>query len=1156
MHEFVNLHVFSHYSVLKAIPTISELISQAKKFNQPAIALTDYNNLFGVPEFQKKAKGEQIQAIFGAHIDVMEQSRFSSQRKDDPVIAKYSLVILAQNFTGYQNLLKIISLGYDDGSFGRFCVDKTLLQRYASGLIVLSSDHSGELYHYALNKDQEKMEQCVQYYQETFGVENYYIELQDRNHPDDKIANNTLIAFAKEKNIPLVATNPVLYINPEDKILLDIVTCIRDKEFLYGNVEKGTAYFRSTEEINELFSALPEAITNTTLIASRCKVEFPKVEDQSPPYPIPAGLTAGEYLKEKSFKELREKFDGELTPEYEERLQWELDTVCSMGFPNYFLVVSDFVQYAKKNGILVGPGRGSAAGALLSYAIGITNVDPLRYDLLFERFLNPERISMPDIDIDFEDDRRDEVKQYLRINYGADKTADVVTFGYNKAKAVLKDVGRVLEIPLPRVNQITGMVEANEDLDKQVSKLPDLKSIVEGNNEKEKLWIEYSIKLANRIRNLGTHASALIVAGNTLNTVIPLFKDRSNTITTAFEGKYLEENGLLKMDILGLSNLSIIKDCLKRIYKNHQVWIDMDKIPLDDSLVFEMIAQGHTAGIFQFESGGMTNYLKQLRPTSVEDLIAMNALYRPGPMDSIPSFIDRKQGREEIDCFHQNLEPILKNTYGIIVYQEQVMQIAQTLSGFSLGEADLVRRIMAKKKPDELETVRPKWVQGALDNGYTAELAEKLFELLIPFSNYAFNKSHAAAYSILAYQIAWLKAHYPAEFMASLMNSNMGSHENIAAYIAECKKLGIKILMPNINKSTVDFSVEILEDDTFGIRYAFGAIKGLGEQASREIVKEREWGGDYLSIEDFIERTAENNEIRKAVTEILLKAGAFDSLFPADSIMQEKAIYLSSNNLSMLYSKNETKDEDSFSLFSSEEIEAAQESIQRKGIPPLTFEEDFQNEIKVFGFYLTQKIFDILIQKTGVLSTYTDTLQEKLALGANVSMFGYVTDMYIVNHPTNHRRSWGKFTLNTSQEMIPFFVFGEKLKMIESTLKDGAFIFLKAQISERKNQQRSYELIDISIMSEKTKPLYGELTILLKDEPFTDEHGVLLSSLRKLAQEDYRKDAHNRIRFVLVGENPDKNKSLLANSTYRILYPTENIQEILKNPLILSYWVS
>ena len=829
-----------------------------------------------------------------------------------------------------------------------------------------------------------------------------------------------------------------------------------------------------------------------------------------------------------------------------------------MGFPNYFLVVSDFVQYAKKNGILVGPGRGSAAGALLSYAIDITNVDPLKYDLLFERFLNPERISMPDIDIDFEDDRRDEVKQYLRTHYGAEKTADVITFGYNKAKAVLKDVGRVLEIPLPRVNQITNLVDANEDLGKQAEKVSEIKNILNDGSLKEKKWIDYSIKLSNRIRNLGTHASALIVAGDTLNTIIPLVKDRSNTITTAFEGKYLEENGLLKMDILGLSNLSIIRECIHKIYENHQIWIDLDKISLADEKVFTMFTQGFTAGVFQFESKGMTNYIKQLQPNSVEDLIAMNALYRPGPMDSIPSFIDRKLGNEEIDCFHENLEPILKTTYGIIVYQEQVMQIAQVLSGFSLGEADIVRRIMAKKQPDELETIRPKWIQGAVNQGYDAKLAEKLFELLIPFSNYAFNKSHAAAYSILAYQIAWLKVHYPAEFLASLMSSNMGRHEDLSNYITETKKLDISILMPDINQSYFDFRVETYEENTqekVGIRYGFGAIKGLGEQASKEIIRERQWGGNYLSIEDFIERTADNHEIRKAVTELLIKAGAFDSFFNQDQLMLQKAIYLDPDNLSILYNKFEKKEDDSaFNLFSTEEMLAGTKNIQTAHIIPLSFEEDFANEIKVFGFYLTKKLFSVLTKQIGNLSTYTESLQEILPLNTNISIMGYVTDIYMQIIPNNKHRSWGKFTLNTEHDSISFFVFGEKLNFVESILTEGCFVFLKAFISERKNQQRSYEILDICLLKENTKPLHGELNIVLQNNIPIDKVTPFLVNLKQIAQKDYRDDAHHRINFLLL--DGTSIFSLSANAIYRIHFPSPQIQELLNNPMIVAYWLS
>ncbi|MGL4394457.1 MAG: DNA polymerase III subunit alpha [Brevinema sp.] len=1156
MNHFVNLHTFSHYSVLQAIPTIDELIDAAEKNEQPAIALTDYNNMFAVPEFRKKSK--KVKAIFGVTLDVMQQSRFSSQRKEDPPITKFTIVLLAKNINGYQNLLKISSQGYDDGFFGRFCVDKTLLAKFPEDILVLSSDHTGELYHYALKNDTAKMEECVSFYQETFGKENFFIEIQDRNISEDKIANNILISFAKERNIPLVATNPVKYINREDHKLLEIVSCIKEKDFITDQTpNEGPYYFRSTEEMCELFQNIPEAIENTVKIADMCHVEFPEVEDQSPIYPIPEGMTAGEYLRYKSKKELAEKLNGTLPKEYEERLDWELDTVCEMGFPNYFLVVSDFVQFAKRNGILVGPGRGSAAGALLSYAVGITNVDPLRYDLLFERFLNPERVSMPDIDIDFEDDRRDEVKEYLRSHYGNDKTADVVTFGYNKAKAVLKDVGRVLEIPLPRVNQISGMVEANEYLGDQVQKIADLKAIVEGSNLKEKQWIEYSVQLTNRIRNLGTHASALIVAKQSLSNVIPLFKDRSNTTTTSFEGKYLEENGLLKMDILGLSNLSIIRDCVEKIYQNHQVWIDLDKIPLDDEKVFDMFSAGFTAGIFQFESAGMTNYIQQLKPTSVEDLIAMNALYRPGPMDNIPSFIDRKQGREEIDCYHKNLEPVLKNTYGIIVYQEQVMQIAQVLSGFSLGEADIVRRIMAKKKPDELEKIRPQWVSGAVDRGYDEKLATHLFEQLIPFSNYAFNKSHAAAYSILAYQIAWLKAHYPAEFMASLMSSNMGRHEDIQKYIGEVRKLGIEILTPDINKSLYHFSVEEIWENgerRLAIRYGLGALKGVGEQAIKEIVNERTWGGDFTSIEDFVERTAHQSEIRKACLEILIKAAAFDHLLQNGDLLLNKAIYLDSNNLNSLYQKFEKKEveENTFNLFSSEEIEAASsETLQTKHITPLTFEQDFQNEMKTFGFYFTGKIFEEIQKKVGVISTYKDILKDRLPISTPLSALGYISDVHIV---ANNRRSWGKFILNTDQESFSFFLFSDKLAQFETFIKEGMFVLARMIISKNSRKDTiEYELTQLTPVGDGFSVRSQELHIILENQNRSDDFDQWAQELQQLSRQDHRADAQTKLVFHLASGSTIKT---LRSPNFYTVHRSEKLFSLLNKNFIQYYWFS
>lgn len=1157
MSSFVPLHVQSHYSILHAIPTIDELIEKTLEYKYTALALTDKNNMHAVPEFGKKALSAGIKPIFGTQLDIMEESRFSRRpQKGEPEIRSYSLILLAKNHTGYQNLLKIISNGYDDGSFGRFNADKNLLKDFSEGLICLSSDYTGELWHHAHKKNIDLLHQTINFYRELFGKDNFFIELQDRNTSQDKTANQILIEAAQQFDVPLIGANPVKYMQPEDLILLDIVTCIKEKETMANTSPRnGTEYFKSESEMYELFKDIPEAVTNTKYIAESCEsIPFQAEGDQSPQYAVPPGMTSEQFLRKKSKQALTLKFGGELPPKYQERLEWELDMICAMGFPNYFLVVSDFVQYAKKNGILVGPGRGSAAGALLSYALDITNIDPLKYDLLFERFLNPERVSMPDIDIDFEDERRDEVKEYLRTRYGNDKTADVVTFGYNKAKAVLKDVGRVLDIPLKRVSEISALIDANADLAQQSTVLSELKNILNGPNEQEIQWIRYSIQLANRIRNLGTHASALIVSGRKLSEIVPLYKDRSNTITTQFEGKYLEENGLLKMDILGLSNLGIIKDCLQQIFMHHHQHIDPNEIPLDDPKVFELFSSGRTAGIFQFESQGMTSYIKQLQPTNIEDLIAMNALYRPGPMDNIPSFIQRKHGLQEIDCYHPDLEPVLKNTYGIIVYQEQVMQIAQILSGFSLGEADVVRRIMAKKKPDELEKIRPQWINGAVARGYDASLAEHLFQLLIPFSNYAFNKSHAVAYSVLAYQTAWLKAHYPAEFMASLMSFNTNKHEDLAKYITEIRKSNIDVLAPDINISGGNFTVEYKNKIPY-IRYGFNAIKGLGEKVSEEITRERKWGGKYRSVEDFVERTAQSNDIRKNNTEILIKAGAFDSLFDPKEIMTEKAIILNPQNLNMLYSyheKKETDPETNFSLFSSEEIKAASDGGLKfdKNIPALTTQEEFQNEVKVFGFYFTGKLFNTIYQKTGKLSSYKDELKEILPLNTQISLLGYVSDINIVH---GNRRPWGRFTLNTENDTVTLFLFGDKLEKFEQTVTEHSFILLKAQITERKNKketentvEKTYDVIDF-VLLDKT-PTLNEVHILLP-EIISPERHVVLQQLQQFAKEGYQQKAHITIVFHINKYN----NPLRSNTTYRIKTSPELLTLLDSSPFV-SYW--
>lgn len=1179
MSNYIPLHVQSHYSILQAVPTIDELISQAQKYGLSSFALTDLNNMFGVPEFGKAMVKAGMKPIFGAKINVLDTSRFSFRtRKEQERRPVDTLVLLAQTDEGYRNLLKLISAGYKDASFGRFQVDKNLLEEFSKGLIALSSDHTGYIHRLAREHNIEALDKNLAFFSELYGKDHFFLELHDKEEVDDKIINKLLLEKAESFGLGCIASNTVRTINSYDRILCDIVCAIAEGETLSVMVERNNGkspiakgalnetsytwheYFKSPQEMELLFRELPQALSNTKLIAEMCEdISFQAKGDQSPQYPIPSGHTTESFLRQKANKALQEKFPKNISPEYQKRLDWELDTVCTMGFPNYFLVVGDFVGFARTNGIFVGPGRGSAAGALLSYVLGITNIDPLKYDLLFERFLNPDRISMPDIDIDFEDDRRDEVKEYLRSAYGTDKTADVITFGYNKAKAVLKDVGRVLEISLPEVNRVSSLIgrgDANESLEKLIkeNKIQGLIEILDSPDRIKKAWIEFSILLCDRIRNLGKHASAIIVAGRSLEQIVPLAKDKSNATTTQFEGSYLEENGLLKMDILGLSNLGIIRECLLRIQKERGEVLDIDSIPLDDEKVYKLFGSGRTAGIFQFESDGMTAYLKQLKPSSIDDLIAMNALYRPGPMDNIPQFIKRKNGEEAVDCFHPSLEPILKPTYGVIVYQEQVMQIAQVLCGFSLGAADNVRRIMAKKKPDELEKIHDPWVDGAVQQNYEASLAERLFELLIPFSNYAFNKSHAACYSVLAYQTAWLKANYTPEYMASVMTFNINKDEQMSKYIAEAKVLGISILPPDINKSGIVFEIERNKDNKIVIRYGFKALKGIGDGVAEEIVRERLWGGAFTSIEDFVERTATTQNIRKGSLELLLKAGAFDSCFDKESLSKEKAVYLHNENIDTLYKRFEKKDKTtaSVSLFSSEELEAASSDSLNKNVPPLSEQDEYINEVQVFGFSFIGKIFDSIFEKYGKYSTFKDILKETLTPGTLCSIMGHVTKIEIVE---NGRSKWGRFTVNTENEALSFTLFRDKLdKFLGSKIKEKSFVYVKAKVSEYQRKDgstaRSYDTLDFMVLDQQ-KPALSELHLLIDQQENAPELQDFLKKLQNQAKQDYQNNARILLKFHIAGQDGFITHS--AAPDLRVHY-TQDLCQMLDCTQVNSFW--
>ncbi|MGC8765768.1 MAG: DNA polymerase III subunit alpha [Brevinematia bacterium] len=1152
MKKFVHLHNHSHYSVLDGISKIDELVEKTKEFGFNAVALTEHGNLFGVMEFYKSCKKNNIKPIIGCEIYLSPGSRFD-KNKDEKY---YHLVLIAKDQKGYKNLLKISSTGYLEGFYYKPRVDKEILQEYSEGLIVLTGCIGGEIPAYILSNEQDKLKKAIEWYLEVFGKENLFLELQNHNIKEEVIVAKGLFELAHRYDVKLVATNDSHYIKKEDAKLQEIVFAIRDKTTLSDSKRQkyptDEFYYKSYEEMYELFKEIPDAITNTILIEEMCNLELNLNEKHSPVFPLPEGKDSFTYLKEKCNEGLKEIFENEeISQEYYDRLERELNLINKMGFSNYFLIVADFVREAKQRGILVGPGRGSAAGSLISYSLGITRIDPIRYQLLFERFLNPERISMPDIDVDFEDDRRDEIKEYIRTKYGYNNTADIITFGLMKARASLKDVGRVLEIPLEKVNKITKMIDnrlANEPLSEVIEQIPDLKILKENGTKDEREWIENSIKLDGTIRNISTHASGIVISDIELTEVVPLYKDQnSGIIMTQFEGTYLEENGLLKMDILGLSNLTIIKNCLKKIQKNHNVKLDLNRIKLDDINVFKLFWNGETAGIFQFESEGMTEYLKHLKPTTIEDLIAMNALYRPGPMENIPRYIARKHGLEEIDYYHEDLKPILESTFGIIVYQEQVMEIARVLAGFSLGKADVVRRIMAKKKPEELEKIRPEWIEGAVSRGYSRELAEKLFDILVPFSNYAFNKSHSAAYAILAYQIAYLKTYYRLEFMASLLTSNINDSDAVRKYCDECQANGIKVLPPDINMSKWEFT-EFKDHTGSYIIFGFGGIKGLGETFVNAILEEQSKGGKFNSFEDFIKRMQKYRDFKKNYVEVLIKAGAFDSMLEKPDDLSRKSEWL--NKFEMLINHHEAmnraREKGTQYLFGEDIIAEAYNSDKNGAL--LSIKDEFINEIEVFGFYLSKKLFRYYENKIGIVTKIPKQYLEK-AGNVNVILWGFISEIAV--KVASNKKPYAIVSLDNGNDVFKFIIFSEKYEKYRQLLREKEFVMFKCRITTSNNQTQ-YEILDIKPLDRILEEKFTEFHIYIDENEANIEE--IRNELATIKQWTLLPEMKGSLK-LFFHVNGKTNATIMAEDKYNIRYNQSFTERILNINFVKGIWL-
>ena len=874
---FTHLHVHTEYSLLDGSCKLKELIARAKELGMESLAITDHGVMYGVVDFYKIAKEQGIKPIIGCEVYVAQRTRFDKEKQD----MRYNhLVLLAENNIGYQNLIKMVSAGFTEGFYRKPRIDFDLLEECKEGIIGLGACLAGPVSRKLLEDDYDKARETALRLEEILGKGNFYLELQDHGMKEQAKVNQLTVRLAEETNIPLVATNDVHYILPEDAESHEILLCIQTGKTMADEdrmiYEGGQYYLKSPEEMASLFPYAKEALQNTYDIGKRCDVTFNFNELKLPSFDVPNNETPKDYLCRLCYKGLEKRY-GTATTELKERLEYELGVIIQMGFVDYFLITWDFIRYAKEQGIPVGPGRGSAAGSIVAYTLEITNIDPIKYNLLFERFLNPERISMPDIDIDFCYERRQEVIDYVIEKYGEDRVAQIITFGTMAARAVIRDVGRAINMPYPQVDKIAKMIpnELKITITKALTMNEELRELYEQEAD-VKYLIDISKKLEGIPRHASTHAAGVVISKKPVVEYVPL-NANEGVVTTQFTMTTLEELGLLKMDFLGLRTLTVIDNAVKLIKQNHQVELDMEKIEYEDSKVYELIASGNTEGVFQLESAGMKSFMKELAPSNLEDIIAGVSLYRPGPMDFIPKYVDGKRDKESITYTHPALEPILKNTYGCIVYQEQVMQIVRDLAGYSLGRSDLLRRAMGKKKTEVMLKEREIFlngdnqdVPGCIKNGIPKEIGEKIFDDMVDFAKYAFNKSHAAAYAVVAYQTAYLKTYYKVEFMAALMTSVMDVSTKIRSYIDTCKKMSIEVVAPDINEGYAYFSTKNNK-----IMYGLAAIKNVGRNVVDRIVSERTQNGSFKSLTDFYTRM-DSKDTNKRSVESLILAGAFD----------------------------------------------------------------------------------------------------------------------------------------------------------------------------------------------------------------------------------------------------------------------------------------
>ncbi len=1131
--EFVHLHVHSNYSLLDAVCRIEDLAETAKEYGMPALAVTDNGNMFGAIEFYNACKGAGVKPILGAEVYVAPESRFDRATHGLPG-ASYPLVLLCTSDTGYRNLIALVSIGYIEGFYYKPRVDKEVLRKHSEGLIALSGGLRAEVPHNLNIGQHEKAKKAVSEYLEIFGKDNFYLEIVRSGSREAERANEELLKLAKEMNVPLVAANDVHYLKREYQQAHEVLGCIQSQHQLDDpqryRAPTDQLYFKSPTEMKELFADIPEAIQNTVKIAERCKLELDFTKTHVPHFEPPKGKTQEAYLRELTLEGLQKKYQT-LTPAIEERTNHELSVISKAGYNSYFLIVWDFVRFAKEKMIPVGPGRGSAAGSVVSYALGITDIDPLRYDLLFERFLNPERISMPDIDIDFCYERRDEVIQYVTDKYSKDNVAQIITFGTMMAKAVIRDVARVTGIAYADADHIAKLIPTELDItiDDALEREQELKTLYKTDPKITQL-IDISRILEGTSRHASMHAAGVVISERPLREHVPLFKTADGHISTMFAMESLEKIGMLKMDFLGLRTLTVIDDTLKIIKRTQKIELPWPNIPLDDKKTFDMLRDAQSGGVFQLESSGMRDILKKLRPDKFEDLIAILALYRPGPIGSgmVDEFIKRKHGIIPIQYDHAMLEPILKDTYGIIVFQEQIMKIVNVLAGFSLGKSDSLRRAISKKKEDVMREARADFISGCTKSKIDQKVAEKIFAFIVHFAGYGFNKSHSAAYALISYQTAFLKANFPVEFMTALLSSEKDNTDKVVFYIEEAKRMGLKVLPPDVNESFPQFTV--ISQDT--IRFGLAAVKNVGQTAIDAIIQGRIKRDRFKSLFDLAEHV-DLRVVNRKVLESLIKCGAFDSMHSSRAQIFEAL----EGALGRSSAIQRDRESGQISFFGAFDTEGSSEKLP--SVPEWAENVKLAYEKELLGYYVTGHPLERYRKELNSYSTIHTHTAKNRRDGEEVIIGGLVNKLKFTQTKKNNEKM-AIVTLEDLDGSMDLLVFPRSFKEHGHHLVKDAILFFKGNL-DKKEQTPKVLVNEITPLTEAHKKFTKSIHVRIVPEKAKDD---TLKSLQAILA---KYPGRTPVYLEFLDQNQVRSQMLVDRSLF--VQPSENLVVCLSQAL-------